>query len=335
MSCREGRADPEMRSAKRTTLYRALQSWLEMFPYNTEVHSVSISVSTESPPLGSGPLGHGPLSGTKICAVSKEEAGAHAYSGWCETPPPCCPSWRWHESVPETEECEWELDEPLSTLDHLCARLGTCLTRNRKPAFPQRPPPTLSCTPICIIWRWQTTPYTLLSGENWGPATLMALFGNADRPELSRTLPSRAEPYRTMQRKSAIRGCGDRRLILLVGGGTAKRGKYPGTSSTREMVSYGEAQMEELGKPLLWGLGAWDTGPLTCNGLAWIGPSIIGCFLPEQGPDGPKNLVCWAGMSTLFWPFSRRPSVRRWRRRDSLWRITCSLELAKTSQSSR
>ncbi len=27
MSCREGRADPEMRSAKRTTLCRALQSW--------------------------------------------------------------------------------------------------------------------------------------------------------------------------------------------------------------------------------------------------------------------------------------------------------------------
>ncbi len=37
MSCREGRADPEMRSAKRTTLCRALQSWLELFPYHTEM----------------------------------------------------------------------------------------------------------------------------------------------------------------------------------------------------------------------------------------------------------------------------------------------------------
>ncbi len=33
MSCREGRADPEMRSAKCTTLCKALQSWLELFPY--------------------------------------------------------------------------------------------------------------------------------------------------------------------------------------------------------------------------------------------------------------------------------------------------------------
>ncbi len=31
MSCREGRADPEIRSAKRTTLCKALQSWLELF----------------------------------------------------------------------------------------------------------------------------------------------------------------------------------------------------------------------------------------------------------------------------------------------------------------
>ncbi len=37
MSCREGRADPEIRSAKRTTLCKALQSWLELFPYHTDV----------------------------------------------------------------------------------------------------------------------------------------------------------------------------------------------------------------------------------------------------------------------------------------------------------
>ncbi len=30
----EGRADPEIRSAKRTTLCKALQSWLELFPYH-------------------------------------------------------------------------------------------------------------------------------------------------------------------------------------------------------------------------------------------------------------------------------------------------------------
>ncbi len=35
MSCGEGRADPEMRSAKRITLCRALQSWLEALPYHT------------------------------------------------------------------------------------------------------------------------------------------------------------------------------------------------------------------------------------------------------------------------------------------------------------
>ncbi len=82
-----------------------------------------VSVSTESPPLGSGPLGYGLLSGTKICLVPKEEAGAHAClecttgsppSDWCETPLPCCLSWRWHKSVPGMEESEWELDEPLS-----------------------------------------------------------------------------------------------------------------------------------------------------------------------------------------------------------------------------
>ncbi len=38
MSCREGRADPEMRSAKRTTLCRALQSWFVALPYHTEMH---------------------------------------------------------------------------------------------------------------------------------------------------------------------------------------------------------------------------------------------------------------------------------------------------------
>ncbi len=36
MSFREGRADPEIRSAKRTTLCRALQSWFEELPYHTE-----------------------------------------------------------------------------------------------------------------------------------------------------------------------------------------------------------------------------------------------------------------------------------------------------------
>ncbi len=34
MSCREGRVDPEIRSA----LCRALQSWLEAFAYHTEMH---------------------------------------------------------------------------------------------------------------------------------------------------------------------------------------------------------------------------------------------------------------------------------------------------------
>ncbi len=41
MSCREGRADPDMCSAKRTALCRALQSWFETFPYNTEINWVS------------------------------------------------------------------------------------------------------------------------------------------------------------------------------------------------------------------------------------------------------------------------------------------------------
>ncbi len=36
MSFREGRADPEMRSAKRTTLCRALQSWFVALLYHTE-----------------------------------------------------------------------------------------------------------------------------------------------------------------------------------------------------------------------------------------------------------------------------------------------------------
>ncbi len=37
MSCREGRVDPEMRLAKRTTLCRALQSWFEELTYHTEM----------------------------------------------------------------------------------------------------------------------------------------------------------------------------------------------------------------------------------------------------------------------------------------------------------
>ncbi len=44
MSSREGRADPEMRSAKCTTLCRALQSWLELFPYHTEMQWVWESI---------------------------------------------------------------------------------------------------------------------------------------------------------------------------------------------------------------------------------------------------------------------------------------------------
>ncbi len=41
MSCREGRAEPEMRSAKRTTLCRALQSCFVALLYHTEMHWVS------------------------------------------------------------------------------------------------------------------------------------------------------------------------------------------------------------------------------------------------------------------------------------------------------
>ncbi len=41
MSCREGRADPEMHSAKRTTLCRALQSWFVALLYHTEMHWVN------------------------------------------------------------------------------------------------------------------------------------------------------------------------------------------------------------------------------------------------------------------------------------------------------
>ncbi len=41
MSCREGRADPEMRSTKHTTLCRALQSWFVAFPCHNEMHCVN------------------------------------------------------------------------------------------------------------------------------------------------------------------------------------------------------------------------------------------------------------------------------------------------------
>ncbi len=41
MSCREGRAEHEMGSAKRTTLCRAWQSWFEELPYHTEMHTES------------------------------------------------------------------------------------------------------------------------------------------------------------------------------------------------------------------------------------------------------------------------------------------------------
>ncbi len=58
MPCRNGRANPEMRSAKRTTHCRALQSWLETFPYHTEVLEAAH-------PLHRGPTDHkrsvGPL----------------------------------------------------------------------------------------------------------------------------------------------------------------------------------------------------------------------------------------------------------------------------------
>ncbi len=48
MACREGRADPEMRSAKRTTLCRALQSWFVALLYHTEINTQS---SGHSEPL--------------------------------------------------------------------------------------------------------------------------------------------------------------------------------------------------------------------------------------------------------------------------------------------
>ncbi len=41
MPCREGRVDPEMRSAKRMTLCRALQSCFEELPYHTEFLQLS------------------------------------------------------------------------------------------------------------------------------------------------------------------------------------------------------------------------------------------------------------------------------------------------------
>ncbi len=48
ISCREGRADPEMRSAKRTTLCRALQSWFVALLYHTEMHWVrTLSMAPE------------------------------------------------------------------------------------------------------------------------------------------------------------------------------------------------------------------------------------------------------------------------------------------------
>ncbi len=132
-----------------------------------------------------------------------------------------------------------------------------CLTRHHKPAFPRRPPPTLRRKHLSLSFDdGRLPPYSLLSGENWGPATL--------------------------------RGHGDRCLKLLVGGGKAKRGEFPWTSSTRGMVSYGAAP-KELGKPLPRGLRAYNTGPLTWDGLAWSGPCTIGCFLPEQGPDGSAS----------------------------------------------
>ncbi len=133
------------RGGKRSTSAAPNRSQIWSTIWRFSIHPLTwVSVSTESPPLPLGPLRHEPLSGTKICPVPKEKAGGHAFSGcaigspsgdWCETPPLCCPSWRWHESVPGMEESEWELDEPLSTPGNLCARLGTCLTRHRKPAL--------------------------------------------------------------------------------------------------------------------------------------------------------------------------------------------------------
>ncbi len=224
------------------------------------------SVLTRSTPLGSRPLGYEPLSGTKSWPVPKEEAGAHACSGcmtgslpgdWCETPPPCCPSWRWHVSGSGTEESEWELDELLSTPGHLGARWGTCLTRHRKPVVPRKPLPIpRGKHPSLSFGDSRLPPYVLHSGENWGSATL--------------------------------KGQGKGRLTLLVGEGMAKSDEYPGTSSTRGMVSYGAVPREEPGKLLPWGLGACDTGPLTRADLAWSGPCTTECSLPEQGPDASR-----------------------------------------------
>ncbi len=120
------------------------------------------------------------------------------------------------------------------------------------------PPPTLRGKhPSLSFGDSRLPPYSLLSRENWGPAT--------------------------------PRGCGDRRLTILVGGGMAKRGEYPGISSTRGTVSYGAAPREEPVKPLPWGLRACSTGPLTRDGVAWRGPITIGCFLHQQWPDGPAS----------------------------------------------
>ncbi len=58
-------------------------------------------------------------------------------------------------------------------------------------------------------------------------------------------------------------------------------------------------------------------------------------YIEVESRQTSKKMVCWTGASTLFWPFNQRASAWRRRRRESLWRITCSLELAKMSQSSR
>ncbi len=152
----------------------------------SSIHSPDLSFCLDKkqscPPLGSGPLGHGPLSGTKMFPVPKEEAGAHVCSmcvpgsppgDWCEGPPPCCPSWRWHASSSGTEESEWELDELLSTPERLCARPGTCLTGHHKPVVPRKPLPTQrGKRPLLPFGNSRLPPYVLHSGENWDHATL-------------------------------------------------------------------------------------------------------------------------------------------------------------------
>ncbi len=158
-----------------------------------------VTVSTESLSLGSGPLGHGPVSGTNIFPVPKGEVGAHAFLGcvtgslpgnWCVTPPPYCPSRRWHESVPGTEESEREPDELRSFPGCLCVRQGTCPSRHHKPACPWRPPPHPEReASVMIIWRQQTTP----------------IF----------------TPFWRKSGSPTLRGYGDRPLKLLVGGETA------------------------------------------------------------------------------------------------------------------